>query len=1061
MKKIYSLLFLTALSFSSNAQCTGPTAVCQNINVYLDGSGNASITGADLDGGSTDDCITGSLTFSASQTAFTCADVSAGGGSGLIITGAYDGPLPFGLPKGIELFVATDIADLSIYGVGSANNGGGTDGQEFTFPAVPATAGTFIYVTTDSTGFHNFFGFAPDFIDGSMSINGDDAVELFQNGVVVDVFGDINVDGTGTAWDYLDGWAHRNNFQAPNAGVFNPSNWSFSGINALDNELTNATATIPFPIGMFSPLSIGVSVTLTVTDGLGGTGTCTAFVTVFDTISPTPDLVTLADQTAACEVTSITAPTATDNCSAIITGTTSTTFPILATTVVTWLYDDGNGNITTQDQNVIITDNVAPIADSLTLDDLVSECPITPIPPTATDNCIGQIAGTTTTTFPISASTTITWSYDDGNGNVSTQDQIVTINGLDVTTTVASTTITANATGVTYQWIDCSNNAPIAGETNQSFTATVTGDYAVIVNNGTCGDTSVCENIIVTTCPGPTAVCQDITVYVDATGNITIADADIDGGSTDDCATGSLTVSASQTAFSCADIITGGGDLIITGVYDGPLTGGVPKGIELYASSTISDLSIYGVGSANNGGGTDGIEFTFPAVSVSAGSFIYVATDSIGFQSFFGFAPDFIDGSMSINGNDAIELFQDSVVVDVFGDINVDGSGTAWDYLDGWAYRNDFSAINNGVWVDTEFYYSGIDVLDNETTNATAVTPFPVGSYTATGSAIPVTLTVTDGLGNTDVCTALVTVLDTLAPIPNVPVLADVTAECSVDSIQVVASENCQGQIAGTTTTTFPITAAGTTVVTWTYTDQFGNTSTQTQNVIITDATAPVADLATLADLEDDCPVTPTAPTATDNCAGVVTGTTTTTFPVTASTTITWTYTDASGNTTTQDQVVTINGLDLTIDITAIPEISANATGVTYQWIDCSDNSPILGETNQEFMTTADGDYAVIIDNGTCSDTSACQSVVFWGLDELIDLGMTIAPNPSTGIFNVSFDNMVAGSVTIVDANGRLIQTHDLNSNALTVDLTSAESGLYFMQVATEKGISRERIVKY
>jgi hypothetical protein len=42
-------------------------------------------------------------------------------------------------------------------------------------------------------------------------------------------------------------------------------------------------------------------------------------------------------------------------------------------------------------------------------------------------------------------------------------------------------------------------------------------------------------------------------------------------------------------------------DLIITGVIDGPLTGGVPKAIELYAINTIADLSIYGLESANNG----------------------------------------------------------------------------------------------------------------------------------------------------------------------------------------------------------------------------------------------------------------------------------------------------------------------------------------------------------------------------------------------------------------------------------------------------------------------------
>jgi hypothetical protein len=118
----------------------------------------------------------------------------------LIITGVIDGPLSGGVPKAVELYVVNNIPDLSIYGLGSANNGGGSDGEEFTFPNASATSGQFIYVASESTGFNNFFGFAPDYTSGAMAVNGDDAIELFTNGSVSDVFGDINTDGTGQPW---------------------------------------------------------------------------------------------------------------------------------------------------------------------------------------------------------------------------------------------------------------------------------------------------------------------------------------------------------------------------------------------------------------------------------------------------------------------------------------------------------------------------------------------------------------------------------------------------------------------------------------------------------------------------------------------------------------------------------------------------------------------------------------------------------------------------------------------------------------------------------------------
>ena len=40
-------------------------------------------------------------------------------------------------------------------------------------------------------------------------------------------------------------------------------------------------------------------------------------------------------------------------------------------------------------------------------------------------------------------------------------------------------------------------------------------------------------------------------------------------------------------------------------VIDGPLSGGTPKALELYALETISDLSLYGLSVSNNGGGLD------------------------------------------------------------------------------------------------------------------------------------------------------------------------------------------------------------------------------------------------------------------------------------------------------------------------------------------------------------------------------------------------------------------------------------------------------------------------
>jgi hypothetical protein len=82
-------------------------------------------------------------------------------------------------------------------------------------------------------------------------------------------------------------------------------------------------------------------------------------------------------------------------------------------------------------------------------------------------------------------------------------DSIVTISlnvlpAIDISTTLSGITLSSNQSGATYQWLDCNNNyAPIAGETNQSFTTITSGNYAVEVTQNNCTDTSDCESVTI------------------------------------------------------------------------------------------------------------------------------------------------------------------------------------------------------------------------------------------------------------------------------------------------------------------------------------------------------------------------------------------------------------------------------------------------------------------------------------------------------------------------------------------------------------------------------------
>ncbi|MDP4827925.1 MAG: HYR domain-containing protein, partial [Flavobacteriales bacterium] len=191
-------------------------------------------------------------------------------------------------------------------------------------------------------------------------------------------------------------------------------------------------------------------------------------------------------------------------------------------------------------------------------------------------------------------------------------------------------------------------------------------------------------------------------------------------------------------------------------------------------------------------------------------------------------------------------------------------------------------------------------------TNNAPVT-FPIGTTT-------VTWTVTDNAGNTATCTQNVTVTDNENPTITCP--ANVTAPASAGSCFTTVvlaapatSDNCTvASVTNNAPATFPI---GTTAVTWTVTDNAGNSATCTQNVTVTDNENPTITCAAAVNANADpgscfATVVLAAPVTSDNCgiAGV-TNNAPATFPI-GTTTVTWTVTDNAGNTATCTQNVTV-----------------------------------------------------------------------------------------------------------------------------------------------------------
>jgi Concanavalin A-like lectin/glucanases superfamily/FG-GAP-like repeat/HYR domain/IPT/TIG domain/Secretion system C-terminal sorting domain len=204
---------------------------------------------------------------------------------------------------------------------------------------------------------------------------------------------------------------------------------------ALDNCAGTVTATTNDPTSY--SLQGAYTVHWTYDDGNGNTSTQNQTVIVNDDIAPVPNVATLATVSGQCSAT-VTAPTATDNCAGTVTATTNdpTSYSLQGTYTVHWVYDDGHGNTSTQNQTVVVNDDIAPVPNVVTLPTITGQCSATVTAPTATDNCAGTVTATTNDplSYSLQGTYTVHWTYDDGHGNTSTQNQTVTVNDISFPT---------------------------------------------------------------------------------------------------------------------------------------------------------------------------------------------------------------------------------------------------------------------------------------------------------------------------------------------------------------------------------------------------------------------------------------------------------------------------------------------------------------------------------------------------------------------------------------------------------------------------------------------------
>ena len=655
--------------------------------------------------------------------------------------------------------------------------------------------------------------------------------------------------------------------------------------------------------------------TWSATDDCGNSASHSRSITVVDVTAPSLSGVP-SNITVNCNSIPVVATvTATDNCSSLVipvyTEIVGTGCPYTITR--TWTATDDCGNSTMQTQEITVEDTASPVLSGVP-NNVTVECSSIPVVATvtATDNCSSLVIPVYTEIVGTGCPYTITrsWTATDDCGNSTIQTQVITVEDTE------SPVMSGVPIDVT---VDCNSMLVVANViATDNCSSLITPVYTEVVGTG-------CPYTITRTWTA-TDACGNSTIQTQV---ITVEDTEpplLSGVPSDvivDCNT--IPVATNVTATdNCSNLVTP--------VYTEVIGSGCPYTI--LRTWTATDAC----GNSMIQTQVITVEDTEPPLLSGVPSDITVDCNTI---------PSVANVSAIDNCSSSVTPVYTELV----------GTGCPYTITRSWTATDDcgnstrqtqevtvedtespvLSGVPRDVTVDCNTIPNAANVraTDNCSSSVTPVYSEVVGTgcpYTITRS-----WTATDECGNSTTQTQEILVEDTESPVLN-GVPNNVTVDCNTipSAANVVATDNCSSSVTPVYSEVVGTGCPYTITRSWTATDECGNSTTQTQEILVEDTESPVLS-GVPNDVTVDCNTIPIAATvvATDNCSSSVTPVYSEVVGTGCPYTITrsWTATDECGNSTVQTQEVTVedseppvlSGVpsDVTVDCNTIPSVAS------------------------------------------------------------------------------------------------------------------------------------------
>ncbi|MCB0519834.1 MAG: HYR domain-containing protein, partial [Saprospiraceae bacterium] len=799
-----------------------PTPLCRDVVVQLDGNGNASVTAAQVDNNSFDNC--GVATLSVSPSTFTLANVGIN-------------PVTLTVTD-VNGKQATCTANVTV-----ENN------------QLPNPVCVNINRNLDASGQVNLTW--QDVDGGSTALGGIASRTVSpnlltcsdsgQNTVVLTVVGNNNKQASCNAIVTVsDATPPTAQCKTATVQLSASGQGSLTAAQVNDGSFDNCgVASLSVLPNTFSCANVGATtVTLTVTDVNNLVSTCSTMVNVVDNMAPIALCQAVTVELDANGNAAVTAAQvnngSSDNCglASLSISPNSFTLANVGINLVTLTVPDVNGNSASCTAQVTVENNQLPnaVCQNTSIDlDAAGQINLAATDVDGGSTALGGIASMSISPNLLTCSdlgqNTVTLTVVGNNNKQASCNAIVTVSDATPPTAQCKTaTIFLNAAGQT---------SLAATEVNDgSFDNCGVASLSVLPNTFSCanvGATTVTltvtdVNNLVSTCistvnvvdnVAPVAVCKPHTVYLNASGNASMTAADIDGGSGDACGIGSL--SASKTSFACNNL---GANTVTLAVTDNN-----GKTVSCQATVTVADTiapmalckpaTVYldVAGQMNlavtqvDGGSFDNCSFTmslsktsFNCSEVGPNTVTLTATDASSNSHSCQATVNVVDNSPPT------ALCKPATVY-----LNANGQASVTT-----AQVNNGSSDNCGI--------ASLSVLPNSFACAN------IGANT-------VTLTVNDVNGNSSNCSATVTAVDNLPPTlvcQNISIQLDGNANASITPAQVfnasASGDNCGSiNLVSVSPSQFDCGEIGPNTVTLTANDGHGNTATCTATVTVLD----------------------------------------------------------------------------------------------------------------------------------------------------------------------------------------------------------------------------------